>query len=621
MSKRDYLRTSSLDAYAGVNFRNLAERDRYNRLLLGTALRSEVGQDSEAANPTARPPSWTQHHAGSSQHAFAWSALSSSRHEVQVLNAYLSGTEPKEQSSVPASGSMFYSKKRGLVRKTYKLSASADLGTFVAASGTIFESQVSSPTVYTINVPDYGRIVDIKVWIEAVTWWQPGTPENSNGLGNLFVGIRNSNVNFKSGLPVLNDPKSATVLQTQQRTIPHCFPSMYILWEGRLPDTNTETATWTTDHNIRTVFWDASRNLNPRHFDLLYASGSSDHLMYHLRQGAPNHEFSSSNGFGNGVVAGNGVSWFSDTRVSKMTEGAAGSPPAGWLTGPGGSADENEFATTGSNIGPNDMIPVYPLLDDVYEFRPYPTRYYLGVSSVTGSGPYVGFRPGLRGKEIHGDWNIVLSSADNAGLGPGAAQRAYFRQARIEILFDQNKAPHGPVPRWNTSARPGKKVVLHRMSGTRSTDYRVFWPVHPQPTNPSQAWGLVEHEIYTVAPDHPGRTFGITDDTGSLKSGDFAVFTRITGALADHLTGSQFAHSRWKFLNNEFGTPYISPLSASAIEPRFDAPLTRGLDEVIDIVAPKPKIGRVQKVRDVVSRTNPKKTAARRIAERTSGSR
>ena len=57
------------------------------------------------------------------------------------------------------------------------------------------------------------------------------------------------------------------------------------------------------------------------------------------------------------VLSGNDWPWISDARVQDSgNHGAAGSPPRGWLTGPGGVAAANEFATTGSNDGAAEML-------------------------------------------------------------------------------------------------------------------------------------------------------------------------------------------------------------------------------------------------------------------------
>jgi hypothetical protein len=76
-------------------------------LALGTA---SLGRTRGVVNiTTGSVPSWTNRHIRNS--AFVMTSLSSSDHESQVLGYYRSGTEGIENSPVPASRSLYYSKR------------------------------------------------------------------------------------------------------------------------------------------------------------------------------------------------------------------------------------------------------------------------------------------------------------------------------------------------------------------------------------------------------------------------------------------------------------------------------------------------------------------------------
>ena len=187
-----------------LNIRRFPERNRYNKLLLGTALRSEVGEYPYTDIP-ATVPSWTQIEA-EKKHAFIIGELSSSDHECTSLNAFRSGTVRLEGTQVAASGTSYYSKRNSLQKLTYKLSASALLPgfsdnentastyesaarantEFIEGSGSYRNNSYWNPAVFDIDVQEYGKIRDIKVWVEFIHDHRGGTGTGSADASNIF---------------------------------------------------------------------------------------------------------------------------------------------------------------------------------------------------------------------------------------------------------------------------------------------------------------------------------------------------------------------------------------------------------------------------------------------------
>lgn len=624
MAINDYIRTSSLDIYDSVAYKNLKERDRYNRLLLGRATRAEVGQEAEANNLTARPPSWTQHAAGLS-HAFVISALSSSQHEKQTLNARQSGTVALETSSVPASGTEYYSKRSRFVTVTVKVTGSSGMaGTtlFSAVSGARLDSGSNVLTPFTVpfNITTRGKVVDVRVWVELVS------VSGSEGvLGNLSVlglALKNPNVKFDSSMPIMNDP---TLIKTGQMEAPF-FRSSYLLWVGSQLDDAVlapvtdilDHYTWGKDRHVRTVFSDSAHPLdgnNPRNL----ASSHGDFFSKIIGSSvAAGYVLNSPNG---ATLAGNDWPWFSDTRIQEGgSHGAVGSPPSGWLSGPGGTAAVNEWPTTGSNYGPAVIRPMYPLLDDVLEekclesvLREKGYAYPEENMRDTAIAARRGIRPGLRGKQAHGRWELLIVTQDVLSSVPVVGLN--FRQARLELTIDtgEDVARQLPRKRGIEARRAPKPIAIVSGSYIGAGRPDVF----------GYATNKFRNVVYTLPQQETSTTVGITNDTGSMTANDFAVFTRITGALATTYDASSKAHARFMFLNNEFGTPFI-PLSSGSGLPAaselFAEDLSMSSTAIFDILNPKALIESNATMAQAVSSTRLTGQTRDRVLQITSGS-
>lgn len=590
--------------------------------------------ESTYAREFATPPSWTQRGVGLG-HSAVLSTLSSSQHEVSRLNAYASGTPGLESSPVPASGTSFYSKSQKLVYSVYKLSASADIPFnpiiperfpstaengvarpfYVAVSGNYRNNSYFNPAVFEIEVPEYGKIRDIRVWVELIHDIRGGTGAltssagataayTQQGLQSLQIALRSPNVRFSNAHPLWNSKSVQSFLKNPDNSItgssnqygslyqstPELLRNSYLLWAGHSVEqdlgvslgaqTGAFYAEWDTDIDMRTVFWDGSTLDNPRHIGRLYLQpndnnpGVSQGTILTLTGSSPNAQANILGGYGlTPHVTGNNFPWMLDTRIGQgnfagrtqtgITAAVGNSPPLGWLNGPGGTAAAGEFPTTGSQIGPANIQPMYPLLDDIFVKKIYdqPPSVANVFSLPAGRAQIVGFRPGLRGTEVHGKWQLLLGMrADfNPLTGMIAAPRngVWFRQFRIEFILDKGQEPVSFNP---ASARKFKKSsYVPQKDGLRRIEI----------VSGSSEWDIGINYIYTAQYPDYGRTIGITSDTGSAP--DFAVFTRVTGALGDMLTGSAFAGARYSFLNNEFGTPYIPISSGSGVPPSFQS--------------------------------------------------
>lgn len=196
---------------------------------------------------------------------------------------------------------------------------------------------------------------------------------------------------------------------------------------------------------------------------------------------------------------------------------------------------QGERATVGAQLGPSDIRPVLPMLDNVYQQLMISTLPSGSATLPDNRSPLVGYRPGLKGTEIFGTWRLVMAGAPGNFNPNGDSTTAdwtavtqsqvYLRQVRLEFLVDTtdgysdlqffNPARERLYKRSSSGLRGGRKLVSI-VSGSAWWDSGVSY-------------------IYTHTQPEYGRTVGITSNS---SSDDFAVFTQITGALATYLTGT-----------------------------------------------------------------------------------
>ena len=218
MAVNDYLRTSSLDIEGNLNFRRLKEKRRYNDWLRGDALRVDLGHDEDDGNTYSTPPEWVQTRNGVN-HAFVIQPLSASSYEEVNLNAYKRGTTQLEQTAVPVSSNDYYTKESARITKTYTLTASADLsgthpfvGQLVPEFGNMCFN-TNAGLEFKVNIPDYGKIENIRIWVEIVndTVSPPPFGFPTNGLFGLNMAIRSPNVKGFVSEPWANNTDFVTV--------------------------------------------------------------------------------------------------------------------------------------------------------------------------------------------------------------------------------------------------------------------------------------------------------------------------------------------------------------------------------------------------------------------------
>ena len=290
MAKNDYLRTSSLDVEGNLNFRRPLEKKRYNNWLLGDATRVDLGHTEDDGNTYSTPPSWVQSRTGVN-HSHVVAPVSASGHDYQLksINSYMSGNSAigLETTAVPASGTEYYSKQSRFITRTYSLTASADLsgtsngwvGEFVAVSGNMISSwdvrdagvANYSPIYFDIDIPDYGKIQNIRVWVEIIS-----STNGQSWLEDLNISLRSPNVTNMASYPWVSGLASSVEnlkVNSYTGSFAHSTFDSYPL----LSNITWLASPWGRDMSVRTVFDDASLQRNNQHWDPLFVSGSTDH--------------------------------------------------------------------------------------------------------------------------------------------------------------------------------------------------------------------------------------------------------------------------------------------------------------------------------------------------------
>lgn len=486
-----------------------------------------------------------------------------------LLNYHNAGKQAVENSPVPASATLFYSKKSGLQTITVKHTASInDLSagkvgvwapsSFSANSGSLFTnvtgtngiiaSAHSTPASVFVSVPVSGKLVDIKVWVEI--FHTTGTSDPC--LEGLGVALRAPNLSWGHAHPMRNDDK---FISWEAPAVEEFYRDSFLLWEGTVVAVRGSSfssqwignikgryPTWNDDFCLRTVFSDGAPTKNPRN---LYTSPSGVYL------GSPNASRGINNAYGMNVP------WISDLNIDGAHK-AAGSPPRGWLTGPGGVAAINEWSTTGSNFGADYITAVYPLLDPIYCRKKYSAEENTaltqwGAFSTAQSDAYTdwqqwrGFRPGLRGTEISGSWQLLLMQRATA-----SPSNAYYRQVRLEITYTTGSEPFEfRNSRRKSPLRPGPLLVATVSGSDLSRNGTSVSPGQDYFLN--EVWTDVQQQNSINA------AFGVKLDTGSIADGSWALLYKLSGSLAD----ASGTAPGW-LLNNQFGMPSI-PISSSSL--------------------------------------------------------
>lgn len=640
--------SSSFDLQGAISTGRLYERRKLDAKLLGRS-RASVGTVPFPSvtvidvNPTGTftIPSWTHASIGTNQ-AFVIGSLSSSNYDSIVLNTFVSGTESLESSAVPATAQLHFTKSQRFQKLIVKKTASffdtviPTSGvivptTFLPGTGTLINTVTGTniaqtisfyrfPATVQIPVSQSGYLTDLKVWVELVH--MSGVVSSSYPLGNLSIAIRHPTLRWGHAYPIRNDPALVRVYNSdtavftgdqnffRDRYSPpgNFFHSTFILWEGpptltgRGPyDLEAQTnggfddvryPVWQRDRSMRTIFTDGATVPNPRHHYVRgFVSGNN--------VGAPNSAI-----LATGSAFGFDVPWTSDKTVFPGTESyqAPGSPPPGWLTGPGGIAAVNEWPTTGSNYGTNQIRPFLPLLDPIFARKRITDELPTVGLNLTSSdaiftpNAWSGFRPGLRGTQISGTWEILFTQ-NNLSLVPVSAA---FRQVRLEFTYETSPSFLRPRISRRFSPRLSGPRYLFSISGSDDSN-NVFGISFPGKGSASWDWYVTD--IFTADDNHGeiGRSFGISlNPAGTAQVNSPALTYRLSGALAD-IVGST---PSW-LLDRFTGMPAI-PESSATMVPRVSEPVS--LVPFTQFLLPRSSLDSPQLLKTVAQATNPPQT-------------
>ena len=658
--------TSSIFLGSSVSKGMGYERRKYSQTLLGRS-----GSEPNGALPycslvdanltgTLGIPSWTNAKLGSNRNsAFVNVSLSSSDHESQVLNLFNSGTEPMESSAVPVTHSLYYSKQTQLNRIIVKLTSSQATGLIDDANfGTLVSptASINQPLKFNFSVPVAGKLTDIKVWVEIVMLSSSNAVGSTGSAGHLVwaaltgnyqpmesfgISLRSPNVSWPRhwAHPIMNDPGynahatltgTGGIILAQTGDPQEFYRDSFLIWEspalfdldywqnpafttgnfvGGLVRQNIPI--WGRDWGMRTVFYDGSPVSNPRFFSIITNSVEMQ------ANGAPcvSGTWPILNSVNPGTYQqGNNVPWYTDSgswgNNSAVLNGynVVGSPPSGWLTGPGGSANPGEWATTGSNLGAVSVRPLYPLLDPLYQalYPPGspPTKWSAGLPGPGGVGfPYPdyqqwqGFRPGLRDTEISGTWTLmfVRPPSGSVDLGTSVSPWMFVRQARIEIVYSQNRAGTGISRIFSRGKNPRRGGP--RLWGVISGSDRY----HNGDTGASSQ-GCFVHSTWTTEQTTPGTIFGLFIGTGSSPS-DVALEWRLSGGILAAASGSGPA---W-LTNNQYGMPAIPLASWSLGFPIVPVAISASANP-LSVIFPSKNVDGGKSLRISADEVNPPKT-------------
>ena len=627
-----------------------------DEILLG----SQIPQKASYREVVTQKPSWTNSHIDGRNDGFVISMLSANRHEVTTLGYIASGSTDgfddyysanekyytvtvKKTASIvdcafPQGGNKEFIPTDRWIPVHFVEGKGLDVSWvtgsyFPPATGPIptkTRSNVAFPATIPIDVPHSGKIVDLKVWVEFVNVSGSGITAGKYPLGNVFLGLRSPNVTFGHAHPIRNDSDLKRIFTSNLTDFSYdslgivtralfgpdfiCdgYRDTFILWESpSLFESNLSSfgpydndtlyvtkkyPTFQRDRSMRTVFCDGASIPNPRHLsDAQY-------------NGAPNAFF------GMNSPIGNDVPWTSEEEISgSQAYKADGSPPAGWLTGPGGTNAENEWPTTGVNYGATHIRPLYPLLDPVFQRKRFPEEENLVMISATGSEAsfspdlWRGFRPGLRGTEASGTWHLLIAGGHYSVAGIPESPM-YLRQFRLEFTLERNARPHYRRDRRSLIPRQAEDHFLLSISG--SDRYEVQFGG----AQVTASWdtGISDTYIPGNSLSEVRSTFGVTLNTGSFVEDGFALLYRLTGSLADIVGNAP----DW-LVDPSMGIPTLPESSASLVHTAIEPiePLN-----VRGVLFPSKILDSAKNIRTVSKTVNPPKKLSQMALEFASGS-
>jgi len=273
--------------------------------------------------------------------------------------------------------------------------------------------------------------------------------------------------------------------------------------------------------DMRCTFHDGAKNVNPMNISVYehgkYPSPSSSSLTYFGSYNPLPPNLDSNDFFGD---VGRSSPWFMDSEVHPLLD--AGNNPVlksySYFTGSDGTTHPTSsfvlsdvwtqpdmFPTQGMQLGPYELQPVHPILDDV----------------GCDSGGIIGVREGLRGQECHGSWKLLIGKLYNDDIDDTLQSGGFwFRNFVIELLIETQSGKQPSQSQKNRS--------LYSVSG-------------------SFAWEGSQKKYFFSNLRRTESVSGISAKDVSLV----AVSSILTGSLSDNQDVVE------TFLANEFGTPHI----------------------------------------------------------------
>ncbi len=595
------------------------------------------------------PPSWTHSYLGVNQ-AFVIGTLTASNFNDITLNTFTSGTEVLESSPIVVSVAQSFSKESRfqtiIVKKTASFfdtvqrSGSWSPTVFSPVSGAFFTSVIGTPDLFLssyvsavqqdssvwtpcsilIPVNFSGRLVDLKVWLECI---QGSGTNGTPPLAAFGASLRSPNLSWGHAHPIRNDPRLLRAYTAQGGNFsPLCdggelykayfagtgsyidqfYRDTFILWEGpSIFDVNVAYSPsqfngagidggvfqksypcWNKDRGIRTIFSDGASTLNPRHHNGPMSGNFP---------GSPNA------GAGRNNAYGSDVPWTSDATVrGSTTFVSAGSPPIGWLTGLGGvTASVNEWPTTGVNWGTNTIRPLYPLLDPVTQTKRVTPEVNPQNSGSDDFRPdlWVGTRPGLRGTEVSGTWELLLL----CGGSPSnfVVDNMFFRQVRLEFTIETPSYTRPKrISRRRNPVRAGSRLI----SSISGSDAAIYPVGALSPRAGWDAW-ISDQSTATDSAGEVDRSFGIALNDGTAPAST-ALLYRLTGSLAA-IVGQT---PSW-LLSGRGGMPVL-PESSSSLVTIMPQPVAA--TTFADFIQPRRDLDLTQLLTNIASDVNPQKS-------------
>lgn len=446
-------------------------------------------------------------------------------------------------------------------------------------SGVFSNRSYYNPSSFNMAIQDAGIIRDLRAWVELVHDTRTASDIVSySGLKTLQIAIRSPNTDFHSAHPLWNSAGTIGLpirtLPAYNSTVPELLRNSYLLWAGHNAEVGVSDSLVQTnkyhefdnDIDMRTVFWDGSNNRNPRDLTVLFPSASSrspqNPLSYtQLLNG--NYPSPTSGALTVGLTGAlnhsltcSSVPWMLDGRLVQGVLGNTTSSLTGaaYVPSTWAPTEPTDFVTMGATLGPQNVRPVYPILDDVYAFKATDDT-ISGSFSISGHGPILGFRPGLRGTEVSGTWSFLVANSTSSTFSG-----VWVRQFRLEMIIDSGVGLFEFTP--SRARKWSKSSLVPGVDGFQNLAI----------VSGAAAWDVGLSLIQRSQAQDYGRTVSITDQKYAASYAVISCITgspenfgvqRISSSLYGRLSEIGILSPIWFLGGSGFGTPYIPETSWS----------------------------------------------------------